>query len=65
MGKRGRPKLSENDKKTMRYNKAINIRLTEEQKGKIDIVARTNNQSTQQLLRGLINDEIAKYNWVK
>ena len=65
MGKRGRPKLNEKDKKTLKYNKAINVRLTEEQKGKIDVVARTNNQSTQQFLRGLINNEIAKYSWVE
>ena len=64
MAKRGRPKLSENDKKSLLYTKAINVRLTEEQKGKIDVVARSNNKSVQQLLRGLINDEISKYNWV-
>lgn len=65
MGKRGRPKLLETDKKQYVYNKAINIRLTEEQKGKIDVVARIENQSVQQYMRSLINDAISKYNWVE
>ncbi|HSQ87011.1 MAG TPA: hypothetical protein VLM43_20075 [Desulfobacterales bacterium] len=64
MGKRGRPKLSENDKKAMKYNKAINVRITEDQKGKIDVVARKNNQSVQQFMRHLINNEISKYEWI-
>lgn len=61
---RGRPKLSENDLKSMRYVKAINLRLTEEQIGKIKVIARNENQSVQQLMRDLIDSKISEYNWV-
>lgn len=65
MKKRGRPLIKEFDRKAMLYSTAINIRLTEEQKSKINVVARTNNKSTQQLLRDLINSEIGKYDWIE
>lgn len=63
MDKRGRPILSLIERKSSIYTKAISLRLTEEQKGKIDAVARASNQSVQQLLRQLIIDKISQYKW--
>ncbi len=63
--KRGRPRLNDDLKKSLKYTKGILLKLTEEQKGKLDVVARTRNQSVQQLLRELVDNEISKYEWIE